>query len=113
MSHLLATRYKVEEDFGINKSIENLEKLELNIREKQGALNKKENDKESKESLEASRKELGTARDEYKNSLRTVKTNIGTELYDRYNRGFARTAGNREENEKVGNSEFLFKKLYF
>lgn len=113
MSHLLATRYKVEEDFGITKSVENLDKLEVQIKEKQASLNKKENEKETKESLEASRKDLGAAKDQYKTSLRSVKSNIGTELYERYNRGFARTRDNREENEKVGNAEFLFKKLYF
>jgi hypothetical protein len=113
MAHLLATRYKVEEDFGITKSVENLDKLEAAIREKQSAVNKNETSAEGKSALEATRKELGTARDEYKATLRTVKSNIGTELFERYNRGFAKTRDNKEENEKVGNTEFLFKKLYF
>jgi hypothetical protein len=46
--------------------------------------------------------------------LRQVKADIGTHLYERYNSGFARTRdNNKEENEKIGNTEFLFKKLYF
>lgn len=115
MTHLLATRYKVEEDFGISKNIENLDNIEGEIREKQGSLNKKETDKkeDNKEAVETLRKELGGLKDKYRNSLRQVKSDIGTQLYERYNRGFAKTRDNREENEKAGNAEFLFKKLQF
>jgi hypothetical protein len=42
MTHLLATRYKVEEDFGITTSISSLDAVENSIREAQTSLNKQE-----------------------------------------------------------------------
>lgn len=115
MSHLLATRYKVEEDFGITKSIEGLDKIESDIREKQSSLNRKEHEKkdENKEEAEKIKKDLGGLKDNYKTSLRDVKSSIGTQLFERFSRGFVRSRDNREENEKIGNAEFLFKKLRF
>lgn len=114
MTHLLATRYKVEEDFGIQRSVEQLDKIETDIKEKQTGLNKKEHErKEDKDAIEKARKELGSSKDVYRNSLRDVKASIGVELYNRFNRGFVKSRDNREENEKIGNAEFLFKKLQF
>jgi hypothetical protein len=115
MSHLLATRYRIDEDFGIQKGIEGLDKLEGDIRDRQTQLNRKEHERkeENKTDVDNLRKELGQLRDGYKTSLRGVKTTIGSQLYDRFNKGFVRTRDNREENEKIGHTEFLFKKLKF
>jgi hypothetical protein len=114
MSHLLATRYKVEEDFGIQNSIERLDKIEGDIKEKQTAVNKKEHEKsEDTKGSEGLKKELGDLKDQYKRSLREVKSSIGTELFTRFNRGFVKSRDNQEENEKIAHSEFLFKKLKF
>ena len=115
MTHLLATRYKVDEDFGINSSMEKLEKVETDIREKQATVNKFEHErKEDKaKELEESKKELGALKDRYRQTLREVKSSIGTELFNRFMKGFLRTRDNQEENEKIAHAEFLFKKLKF
>ncbi len=114
MGHLLATRYKVEEDFGVNKSIEKIDAIETNIKEKQSAIAKIEHDKEAdKSKVEPLRKQMATLRDEYKANWREAKTNIGGELFNRFMKGFVRTKDNVEENERIAHSEFLFKKLKF
>jgi hypothetical protein len=114
MSHLLATRYKVEEDFGITNSIDRLDKLEADIKERQTQLNKEQDKKDAdKTAVEAVRKDIGSKKDQYKDSLREVKSTIGTELYNRFTKGFVKTRDNAEENEKIAHSEFLFKKLKF
>jgi hypothetical protein len=59
------------------------------------------------------KKELGSLKDRYKQNLREVKSSIGTELFNRFMRGFIKTKDNVEENEKITHSEFLFKKLKF
>jgi len=115
MTHLLATRYKVEEDFGIQKGIENLEKIESEIKEKTSSLNKKEHERkeENKKDIEDLKKDIGSQKDKYKQTLREVKGTIGTELFNRFMKGFIKTKDNVEENEKIAHSEFLFKKLKF
>lgn len=114
MSHLLATRYKVEEDFGITNSIDRLDKLEADIKERQTQLNKEQDKKDAdKTAVEAVRKDIGSKKDQYKDSLREVKSTIGTELFNRFTKGFVKTRDNAEENEKIAHSEFLFKKLKF
>jgi hypothetical protein len=115
MSHLLATRYKVDEDFGIQTNIDMLDKDEITIREKQAQLNKLEHEKkeENQKGIEEAKKELGSLKDGYRSDLRKAKQAIGTELFNRFMRGFVRTRDNVEENEKIAHSEFLFKKLKF
>jgi len=87
MSHLLATRYRIDEDFGTQNSLESIDKMEANIQEKQKNINKKEHDKtdkkESKTEVDEMKKELGGLKDGYKKSLREIKVNIGTELFNR------------------------------
>jgi hypothetical protein len=117
MSFFIKTflRYKIDEDFGTQNSLESIEKMELNIKDKQHAINKKEHDKDKKETkteVDAMRKDLGTAKDEYKKNLRDIKVNIGNELFNRFMKGFVRGT-NAEDNEKITHSEFLFKKLNF
>jgi len=92
-----------------------LEKSENEVREKQSALLKKENERneENKEETDKLRKELGALKDRYKQTLREVKGSIGGSMFERFMRGFVRTRDNVEENEKISHSEFLFKKLKF
>jgi hypothetical protein len=92
-----------------------LDKDEVTIREKQAQLNKLEHEKkeENQKAVEEIKKELGSLKDRYRNDLRKAKYVIGTELFNRFMRGFVRTKDNLEENEKIAHSEFLFKKLKF
>ena len=114
MSHLLATRYTVKEDFGIAKSLEKLDNLEKKVKEDKDLIEKKEKGKkeENQKELESLKNKLGVELDEYKNEVKNVKTNIGAEMYKRFMQGFNK--GNKEEEiEKQKNTQFLFKKLQF
>ena len=114
MSHLLATRYTVKEDFGIAKSLEKLDNLEKKVKEDKDLIEKKEKGKkeENQKELESLKNKLGVELDEYKNEVKIVKTNIGAEMYKRFMQGFNK--GNKEEEiEKQKNTQFLFKKLQF
>jgi large subunit ribosomal protein L27e len=114
MSHLLATRYTVKEDFGITKSMEKLDNLEKKVKEDKDLIEKKEKGKkeENQSELDSLKNKLGKELDEYKNEVRNVKTNIGAEMYKRFMQGFNK--GNKEEEiEKQKNTQFLFKKLHF
>lgn len=72
------------------------------------------NDEASKKTLEDAKKQLTTLRDLYRTTLRDVKVQIGTELYNRFFRGFVRDRNNTpEDNERISHTEFLFKKLKF
>lgn len=123
MTHLLVTRYnlinylryKCEEDLGLHKGMDRLEKSENDVREKQVALLKKENERSeaNKQEVDNLRKDLGALKDKYRQTLRDVKGAIGGQMFDRFMRGFVRTRDNVEENEKISHSEFLFKKLKF
>jgi len=62
--------------------------MELNIKEKRTLINKKEHEKDKKDvkvkaEVEDLKKELGGLKDKYKSSLRDIKVNIGTELFNR------------------------------
>lgn len=89
--------------------------MESDIKEKQTALNRKEQERkeENKSDVEKMKTELGGLRDKYRQGLREVKSSIGTELFNRFQKGFVKTRDNVEENEKIAHSEFLFKKLKF
>ena len=66
MSHLLATRYTVKEDFGIAKSLEKLDNLDKKIKEDKVLLANKEKAKkeENQKELEALKNKLGNEEDE-------------------------------------------------
>ena len=112
-------RYKIEEDFKINTAITALDNIEKDIKDKQTEVNKiaaehKRDDDQGKKLLDDAKKQLTTLKDSYKSTLRDVKAQIGTELYNRFFKGFIRDKNNTaEENEKIAPSEFLFKKLKF
>jgi hypothetical protein len=60
--------------------------MEQSIKDKQSGINKREHEKDKKEvktEIEEMRKELGVLKDSYRTSLREIKTNIGTELFNR------------------------------
>ena len=115
---MLSFRYKIDEDFQINQGIERIDNLEATLKTKQAELTRLEAEKtadtkEAKNALEESRKQVGNLRDQVKSNFREVKTAIGTELYNRFVKGFVRTRDNAEENDRIAHSEFLFKKLKF
>lgn len=114
MSHLLATRYKVSENFGIESHMTKIENIETQIKEATSKLNKKENeDKNDKTEIEKLKKQIGEFKENCTGALNQLKISTGTELYDRFFKGFVKTKDNVEENERISNSEFLFSKLKF
>ena len=114
MSHLLATRYKVSENFGIESHMSKIENIETQIKETTSKLNKKENeDKNDKTEIEKLKKQIGELKENCTGALNQLKISTGTELYDRFFKGFVKTKDNVEENERISNSEFLFSKLKF
>ena len=118
MSHLLATRYTVKEDFGVTKTLERLDNLEKKVKEDKAAIDAKERtkDKENKEGtqkdLENLRNKFGNDLNDYKNEVKNAKAKIGTEMYKRFMQGFNK-AKNDEDKENQNNAKFLFKKLNF
>ena len=114
MTHLLATRYTVKEDFGIGKSIDKLDNLAKKYKEDKALIESKEKSKkeENQKELESLKNKLGNELDEYKNEVRNVKTNVGTEMYKRFMQGFNK-GKKEEEKENQKNNQFLFKKLHF
>ena len=114
MSHLLATRYTVKEDFGINKSLEKVDALEKKVKEDKALIEAKEKAKkeESAKDIESLKAKLGNDLNDYKSEVRNVKTKIGGEMYKRFMQGFNK--GKKEEEiESQQNTQFLFKKLKF
>ena len=114
MSHLLATRYTVKEDFGISKTLEKLDNLEKKLKEDKAVLANKEKAKkeENQKELEDLKNKIGNETDEYKNEVRNAKISIGAEMYKRFMQGF--TKGNKEEEKEAQrNTQFFFKKLHF
>jgi large subunit ribosomal protein L27e len=114
MSHLLATRYTVKEDFGINKSLEKVDSLEKKVKEDKALIEAKEKVKkeESAKDMESLKTKLGNDLNEYKSEVRNAKAKIGGEMYKRFMQGFNK--GKKEEEiESQQNTQFLFKKLKF
>jgi hypothetical protein len=112
---LFFLRYKVEDQFEIESSIKSLDAQEEKIREQQTVVNKLDHEKrEKKDDKEtaAAKNVLKELNEQYKTLLREKKARIGTNLFNRFNRGFLRSH-NQEENENIVHSEFLFKQLKF
>ena len=118
MSHLLATRYTVKEDFGIAKSIEKLENMSKKLKEDQAVIEAKEKNKkedakeEQKKELEDLKTKHGNDLNEYKNEVRNAKAKIGGEMYKRFMQGFNKGKKD-DEIESQQHTQFLFKKLRF
>ena len=114
MSHLLATRYTVKEDFGINKTLDRLDNLEKKVKENKAQIEAKEKTKkeDNAKELETLKGNLSKDLQEYKNELKNAKIKIGGEMYKRFMQGFNK--GKKEEEiENQQNTHFLFKKLKF
>ena len=114
MSHLLATRYTVKEDFGINKIMDKLDTLEKKVKEDKAQIEAKEKSKkeENAKDLEDLKTKLGSELVEYKNEVKNAKIKIGGEMYKRFMQGFNK--GNKEEEKEAQkNTQFFFKKLHF
>ena len=112
MSHLLATRYAVKEDFGIAKSIEKLDNLEKKIKDGKQAIEAKEKAKKDDKEIASLKAKHGDDLNEYKNEVRNAKAKIGAEMYKRFMQGFNKGKKD-DEIEAQKNTEFLFKKLKF
>ena len=115
MTHLLATRYQVKEDFGINKTLEKLDNLEKKVKEDKAAIDAKEKGKKeegNQKDLEDLKTKYGNDLDEYRNEVKNAKVKIGGEMYKRFMQGFNKI--NKEsDRENQENTHFLFKKLHF
>ena len=115
MTHLLATRYQVKEDFGISKTLEKLDSLEKKVKEDKAAIDAKEKakkDDENQKDLEALKTKYGNDMDEYRNEVKNAKVKIGGEIYKRFMQGFNKFK-KEEDKENQQNTQFLFKKLHF
>ena len=114
MSHLLATRYTVKEDFGINKSLEKVDALEKKVKEDKALIEAKEKAKkeEGAKDIESLKTKLGNDLNDYKSEVRNAKAKIGGEMYKRFMQGFNKGKKD-EEIEAQKHTEFLFKKLKF
>ena len=115
MSHLLATRYTVKEDFGVNKTLEKLDNLEKKVKEDKVAIDAKERNKKeevNQKDLETLKSKFGNDLNDYKNEVKNAKAKVGTEMYKRFMQGFNK-GKNEEEKENQNNTKFLFKKLKF
>jgi hypothetical protein len=66
MSHLLATRYRLEEDFSIQSSVESLENLDEKIKETTNQIKRKEGKEENEKEVEEMKKQLGQLKDDKK-----------------------------------------------
>ena len=115
MSHLLATRYHVKEDFGMTKALEKLENLEKKIKEDKALVDAKEKSKKDEagqKELESLKAKLGNDTDEYKSEQRNAKAKIGGEMYKRFMQGFTKI-NKEEDKDNQQSTQFLFKKLHF
>jgi large subunit ribosomal protein L27e len=114
MSHLLATRYTLKEDFGIAKSVAKIDELDRKIKEDKNVIENKEKNKkeDNAKDLEALRSKYGQEIDDFKKEVKNAKVNIGTQMYNRFMKGFV-LKGSEEEKENQINTQFLFKKLQF
>ena len=114
MSHLLATRYTIKDEFGLNKALGRIEELVKKLAEEKALIDNKEKNKkeDNAKDLEDLKTKYGKDLDDYKSEVRNVKINIGTEMYKRFMKGF-NSGKNEEEKENQTNTQFLFKKLHF
>ena len=115
MTHLLATRYQVKEDFGINKTLEKLDNLEKKVKEDKAAIDVKVRDKKdegNQKEIESLKEKYGKDLDDYRSEVRNAKIKIGGEMYKRFMQGFNKFK-KEEDKENQQNTQFLFKKLHF
>ena len=113
MNHILATRYKVTDNFGIDSHMDKIDRVEVNIKELQTKFNSVKDNEEKKDEAKKLQTDIGELRTQLKNSLNDCKVKVGEELFNRFWRGFIKTKDNTEENEKIAASEYLFTKLKF
>ena len=114
MSHLLATRYTLKDEFGLNKALGRIEELVKKLAEEKALIDNKEKNKkeDNAKDLEDLKTKYGKDLDDYKSEVRNVKINIGTEMYKRFMKGFL-AGKSAEDKENQTNAQFFFKKLQF
>ena len=76
MSHLLATRYTIKEDFGIQKSIEKLDNLDKKIKEDKQAIEAKEKAKKDEKEIEELKSKYGNEVSDIKMKLEMLKLKL-------------------------------------
>lgn len=113
MNHILATRYKVSDNFQIDNQMDKLDKIEEDLKELKHKLNSISGKDDKAEEAKKLQEEIGKRSTDLKGSLNSAKVLVGGELYNRFMRGFIKTKDNVEENDKIASSEFLFTKLKF
>jgi large subunit ribosomal protein L27e len=115
MGHILATRYKASDNFGIESHITKIENIETELKETTAKLNKKEaEDSKDAAGIEDLKKKIGELKEKTKKSFGDFKLNTGVELFNRFSKGFVRDKNtSAEDNERIASSEFLFNKLKF
>jgi large subunit ribosomal protein L27e len=113
MNHILATRYKAGETFGIDNKMTKIEAIESELKEEKTKLNKLEQDNADDKTIKAAKENLGAINDRKKAALDELKINVGGELYNRFMQGFIKNKDNTEEHEKITSNQFLFTKLKF
>jgi large subunit ribosomal protein L27e len=115
MGHILATRYKASDNFGIENHITKIENIETELKETTGKLNKKESeDAKDAAGIEDLKKKVGELKERTKKAFSDFKLSTGVELFNRFSKGFVRDKNtSAEENERIASSEFLFNKLKF
>ena len=120
MNHILATRYKVTDNFGIDNHMSKIENVEAEIKEVTAKLNKKEQEDQTKADKDKDKtgvdnlkKQIGELKDKVKKNVADFKVQTGNELFYRFMKGFIKPKDNAEEVEKISSSEFLFNKLKF
>ena len=115
MGHILATRYKASDNFGIETHITKIENIETDLKEATTKLNKKETeDSKDAAGIEDLKKKVGELKEKTKKALSDFKLNTGVELFNRFSKGFVRDKNTTaEDNERIASSEFLFNKLKF
>ena len=74
MSHLLATRYTLKEDFGIAKSVAKIDELDRKIKEDKNVIENKEKNKkeDNAKDLEALRSKYGQEIDDFKKEVKNA-----------------------------------------
>lgn len=114
MNHILATRYKTGESFGIDSKMTKIEAIETELKETRAKLSKKETESpDDKKAIDTIKEEVGAVTEKKKDALNELKTNVGSELYTRFMQGFVKSKDNTEDHERITSNQFLFTKLKF
>ena len=118
--------YKEREIKQLNRQIDNLKKEKEKIKKEYEDKIKKLKENDTSKNLNTinssttsnlnifrNRRLNRKAKDDFKQEIRNAKINIGTQMYNRFMKGFESKGKSEEEKENQINTQFLFKKLQF